>query len=356
MQGNPRSLKVVHLIPEDGLGGVETAAREMACRNGLRCEFHLVSLVGKSFAPQRPNTHALGYSSALDPRAQFAAARACLALQPDVLICSLWKAIPASILVKLFRRRTKLVAFFHSSERVHRVDRVMHAALLAFADAVWADGEAALADARRQQPTLPARIISYVIDPVGPSQRTKTPLPRFISWSRIHHHKGIDRSIDLIARLNARGIDARFDLWGPDQGLRAELERQARHLGISGQIRFHGPMSRTEIPTIAEGSSFLLQLSRQEGMAMVVVEAMQLGLVPVVTPVGEIRRYCRDDQNALVVDADNLDQAVDRIAAVLKDPAAYARLSDAARRQWEESPLYADDVCTAADELTGRDR
>jgi glycosyltransferase involved in cell wall biosynthesis len=349
-------LKVVHLIPEDGLGGAETAAREMACRDDLPCEFHLVSMAGKSFAPHRPNTHALGYSSALDPRAQFAAARACLRLDPDVLICSLWKTIPAAILVKLRRPRIKLVAFFHSSERVHLVDRVMHAALLARADAAWADGEVALTDARTHHPRIPGRIISFVIDPVGHRYRTKPPRPRFISWSRIHQHKGIDRSIELIARLNARGIDAALDLWGPDQGLRAELERQARQSGVGRQVRFHGPTSRDRIPDLAEGASFLLQLSRQEGMAMVVVEAMQLGLVPVVTPVGEIRRYCRDGENALLVDPADLETAAGKIERLLQDPAAYARMSNAARKQWEDCPLYADDVCAAACELIGQGR
>ena len=37
---------------------------------------------------------------------------------------------------------------------------------------------------------------------------------------------------------------------------------------------------------------------------MSVVEAMQIGLVPIVTPVGEIARYCVDGKNAVWVQED----------------------------------------------------
>ena len=349
----PGSLKVVHLIPEDGLGGVETAAREMACRDDLACDFHLVSMVGKSFAPGRANTHALGFSNALNPLAQAAAVRAAIKLDPDVLICSLWKTIPAAVLIKMIRPRTRLVAFFHSVERVHGVDRAMHAILLRFADVIWADSESALDAAGLQGSGLPSRKISYVIDGPRETPEARPPQPHVISWSRIHHHKGMDRSIELVARLVARGVDVRFDLWGPDQGPRAKLEELARKLGVAEHLRFHGSMSRADLPSLAGQASFLLQLSRLEGMAMVVVEAMQFGLVPIVTPVGEIRRYCRDGENAVIVDVDDLDGAAERIATLLQDAGTYRRMSDAARAEWQDCTRYADDICAAALELAG---
>jgi len=262
----PGSLKVVHLIPEDGLGGVETAAREMACRDGLACDFHLISLVGKSFAPGRANTHALGFSNALNPLAQAAAVRAAIKLDPDVLICSLWKTIPAAVLIKMIRPRTRLVAFFHSVERVHGVDRAMHAVLLRFADVIWVDSESALDAAGLRRSELPSRKISFVIDGPREAPEAQSPQPHFISWSRIHHHKGMDRSIELVARLAARGIDVRFDLWGPDQGPRAKLEELAGKLGVADRVRFHGSMSRADLPSLAGKASFLLQLSRLEGI------------------------------------------------------------------------------------------
>jgi glycosyltransferase involved in cell wall biosynthesis len=348
-----KQVKVVHLIPEDGLGGAETAAREMACREDLACDFHLLSLVGPSLALSRPNISALGYRHYWSPFAQVAGLRELLRLEPDVLICSLWKTIPVAIAAKALRPSMKLVVFFHSSERVHGIDRVLHGMVTRFADEIWTDSNATLAEVSKGSRLPRTRTISYVLDQPPQVTGDRKPRANFVSWSRIHHHKGIDRSIELISRLVQRGIDARFDLWGPDQGPRADLERLAKRLQVADRINFHGSFSRTDLAELSANASFLLQLSRLEGMAMVVVEAMQLGLVPVVTPVGEVTRYCRDGENALIVDVNDLDAAANKIEKLLGDPETYQRMSQAARSEWQGIRLYADDVCAAAAEVAG---
>lgn len=354
MSGSPRPLKVVHLIPQDSLGGAETAAREMACAKDLGCDFYLLSLAGDVLASGQPRLNGLGYKSPLNPLAQLAAVRKVLSLKSDILICSLWKCVPAAILAKLWRPRMKLVAFFHSARRIHAIDRILHRMLVRFADAVWADSDATLASIGPLKPGQVSRTISFVIDAAPVATPTREPQPRFVSWSRIHNDKGMDRAVHLIAALVARGVDTRFDLWGPDQGPRKALERQASELGIADRIRFHGAVARPDLPAIANEASFLLQLSRQEGMAMVVVEAMQFGLVPIVTPVGEMRRYCRDGENAVVGDVDDPGGTADRIASLLKDPDRYRAMSAAAREQWSDCRRYADDICAAARELAGQ--
>jgi glycosyltransferase involved in cell wall biosynthesis len=349
-----RPLRVLHLIPEDSLGGAETAAREMASRDDTPCDFQLLSIAGPLLVEGKARFRGLGYRSPLTPFAQVAAAKAILKADPDVLISSLWKSAPAAILAKRLRPSMKLAAFFHSAERTHWFDSMIHRALLGAADAVWADSSATLRTATNDRPGLASRTISYVLDQTPSPGPAASAEPKFVSWARIHHHKGIDRSLKLIAALVARGIDAKFDIWGPDQGPQRQLEELAKRLKIEDRIRFHGAIDRSEIAAVAHQASFLLQLSRLEGMAMVVVEAMQFGLVPVVTPVGEVRHYCRDGENSLIVDVDDLGDAADRIVRLLSDKASYRRTSNAARAQWEGCRTYAEEVCAAAMELAGR--
>ena len=63
---------------------------------------------------------------------------------------------------------------------------------------------------------------------------------------------------------------------------------------------FNSVISENIVKHYAKKCSFFLQLSFYEGFAMSVIEAMQLGLVPVVTNVGEISNYCIDNFNGVI--------------------------------------------------------
>ena len=71
----------------------------------------------------------------------------------------------------------------------------------------------------------------------------------------------------------------------------------------------------------------------KEGMALAVVEAMNAGLVPIVTPVGEIKRYSKDGMNAIWLDEeydDNLPELVEKIKNILANPSLYQQISSSA--------------------------
>ncbi|MGC7532605.1 glycosyltransferase, partial [Pandoraea pneumonica] len=59
-------------------------------------------------------------------------------------------------------------------------------------------------------------------------------------------------------------------------------------------VRWLGPGSAREILEQTAGAQFVLQLSAFEGLGMAVREAMALGIVPIVNPVGAIRGYSAD--------------------------------------------------------------
>jgi glycosyltransferase involved in cell wall biosynthesis len=84
-------------------------------------------------------------------------------------------------------------------------------------------------------------------------------------------------------------------------------------------------------------------------MSMSVIEAMQAGLVPIVTPVGEIARYCVDNFNAVLVQEDV--RTCETIIELLNNPSRYAELSAQASLTWASKPIYRDDVLTACNEI-----
>ncbi len=344
--------RIVHLVPIDGLGGVETAARSAAEHEFAGGDFRLVFFAGATIARNKQRISDSPGRSLHNPWAYVAGARTVLALRPDVLVCSLWRSLIVGLAVKLLRPRTRLVCFFHFPRPVHSADRWLHAVGLGFADEAWANSESTLKTRTRGR-AIPRRVISFVIEPVAAPPYTAS-AAHFVNWSRLHRQKGHDRALGLIARLVALGVDVRFDLWGPDDGERANLEALARELGIADRVAFRGPLERDSLAAAAAGHGLFLQLSRMEGMAMSVIEAMQLGLVPVVTAVGEIPHYVRDGDNGLIVDPEKLDDAAKRIAELLRTPGAIDAMAERAGDTWTGAALYRDSFRDAALDLAAR--
>lgn len=82
---------------------------------------------------------------------------------------------------------------------------------------------------------------------------------------------------------------------------------------------------------------------------MSVLEAMQLGLVPVVTPVGEITRYCRDGENGILIGDDAV--TVERVGRLLADHQQYRMMANRAWSTWQDQSLYREDVIAGCTRL-----
>lgn len=342
---------VVHVVPHDGIGGVETAARSMGGASG-EVTFHRLYIAGEPEGGTGPFVHSGGRASANDLRSHVAAASIALRLKPDVLVCSLWRSCLVGLIVKCLRPGTKLVQFIHSTRAVHPVDALCNWLLIALASAVWTDSRSTLQSRVPRRVQDRARAISFLTGRQPPVTK-ENPRPLFIFWGRLNRHKGLEHCIAIFRALAHRHAGARYVLIGPDGGEMERIRALCAAAGLGGQVEFAGPMDREAIFTRAGEASFYLQASLFEGMAMSVVEAMQCGLVPVVTPVGEIANYCRDGENAILIT--DTEQAVERIEALLSDPDAFAGLRRNAIATWETRPLYRDSVLEACRALVAPD-
>lgn len=349
-----RPLTVAHIIPRDGYGGVESAARSMAARSDLSCDFHLLFITGPTVAHDRARIRTSGYKSSLNPLAYLQTLRSCLGLAPQVVIFSLWRSVPLLLVLRLIRPHIRCVFTVNVESSTHLADRVFAWLACVVCDEIWTDSAVTLAS-RVTSAGRVGRIISFVTERHRPARAdAAAPAAHFVCWARLSPQKGLDRAIDLVALSVERGIDARLDVYGPDDGELERLSQASRAKNVAERVRFHGPIDRSFIPTIAANASFFLLPSRFEGMSMACVEAMQLGLVPVVTAVGEMARYVDHGRNGIILDPDNLAQAVDDVLALIDKPDRFANVRDAAIATWADVPLYAEDVCQAAEDLAQR--
>lgn len=127
---------------------------------------------------------------------------------------------------------------------------------------------------------------------------------RIIYWGRAVEAKRLDRSLELVAALEAAAPGAfALDIISPETPTLRVILAMAHDRGLP--LTWLGAGKADHILAHAENASFFLQLSEYEGLAMSVREALALGLVPVVTPVGAIRHYTEDGVNAVHVRNDD---------------------------------------------------
>lgn len=346
-------MKIIHIIPIDGIGGAETAARSMATADTLNCNFSLVLIAGCTIANNKQRIIESPFKSENNPLAYVRVIYAILRKKPDLLICSLWRSMLIGIVIKLFRPGTQLVCFLHSTNTIHKVEFIISKLVMRICDVIWADSDSTL-NSRIDGNKIksPTRVISFVTSPSPQTKPSNLCEPNFVFWGRLHRHKGIDRAINFMSELVKLGCNGKFEIWGPDDGELESLTNLVNEKNISENVFFMGVAQTCNLKEIAACNTFFLQFSHIEGMAMSVVEAMQLGLVPVVTPVGEISRYCQSGKNAVIINNVNeSEDAINDVLMLLRHEARYRRYQQAAQSHWSHSKLYRDDVCEAVTEL-----
>lgn len=334
--------KIIHLIPYDGIGGVEVAARTT----------NTVETKGFSFRVETifPSSAAHDTYLTLNPLFQAGSFLRLWQTNPDVLIVSLWRSYAVGIVLKLLRPGTRLVVFLHYPNDVHVADHLLTRLASRLACRIWADSHETLSKRLPSIPPRKGRVISFVTSRIE-AGAAKTVCPAFIFWGRLHAQKGLGRALSIFAAVHEKVPSARFVVIGPDGGDLVRIQALAQAVGLKDVVRFTGGMAFDEIRGLAEGAAFYLQTSALEGMAMSVVEAMQLGLVPVVTPVGEIAHYARHGENAVVVEDDAL--AVKDLLALLADDGRYQAMRSQAIATWLDRPLYSASVLSACREVLG---
>jgi glycosyltransferase involved in cell wall biosynthesis len=324
--------KVIHLVPYDAIGGVEVAAKSIDDGAHGEIFFSCLYLADKHNAETE---NQIGV--------YFRALRRLFSMKPDLVIASLWRSCVILIIYKLLRPQTRVVTFLHSACSVHWIDFAFNYLSMCLSDEIWADSHTTLSARVPERWRRKGKIISFLVDRES-SELRRSLGGHFVFWGRLHAMKGLGRAIGILGQVQNYFPSVSFTIIGPDDGQRKNLEELICGAGIKN-VEFFGSMARADIFAYSQRYSFYLQTSVDEGMAMSVVEAMQLGLVPVVTPVGEISRYCRDGHNAVLVEDDMT--AVASILRLLDDPEEYLRLSKNAVQTWQEKPLYRDDVLEA---------
>lgn len=154
-------------------------------------------------------------------------------------------------------------------------------------------------------------------------------VPLVLAMGRLHPNKGFDVLLAALAALP----DAHLVLAG-DGPARGALEALASRLGIAGRVRFAG--WREDGAALLAGCDVLAVPSRHEPLGNVVIEAFSAGRPVVAAASDGPAALIAAERTGLLVPVDDAGALAAALGRVLGDPDLGARLSAAARAEYQE--------------------
>ena len=165
-----------------------------------------------------------------------------------------------------------------------------------------------------------------------PGDREASGCLRLVAVGRLSPEKGQAGLIDAIAALRSRGMAPALTLIG-DGPEEAALRARAARAGVADLIHFAGRLDERATLARIAAADLLVLPSFMEGLPVVLMEAMALGVPVVATRVAGIPELVRDGDTGLLFDPADWDGLADAIARLADDPALRARLAAAGKRR-----------------------
>jgi glycosyltransferase involved in cell wall biosynthesis len=323
------------------IGGVEAAVLS-ADKKSPKDMFFKIAVIDKSVPQEKlKNEPIVNKFHKWNPVGYLYMAKKIYDDKPDVLVCSLWRSFVVGILVQLFFKQIKVICFFHNTKFNHILDKIFSFIGFKICTSVFVDS---LATKNFVAKYTNKRIfqISFLLRKLDKNVIKKSKLPEltFLFFGRVTSQKRIDKAINFINQLKIiSNRNPLFYIIGPDEGELDKLRKLIEDLHLEENIKFLGSMTYEQITDIAQKATFYLQLSDYEGMAMSVIEAMQMGLIPIVTPVGEIKNYVKHLENGIVFN--NYSSSTSLVLDIIHDNEKYQNIlknTSVTFDKWETYP------------------
>lgn len=152
---------------------------------------------------------------------------------------------------------------------------------------------------------------------------------RIISTRSLESDYNTARLIDSIGILLERGIRCTLTLAG-DGSQRRELVTQTRELGLEDHVSFMGFVRNDELPALLGGHDLYVALSESDGVSASLLEAMAVGLLPIVPNHAANRLWIEHRRNGLLLDA----ASPVAVADAIEEAAADLPMQ---RRAWQQN-------------------
>ncbi|MEP6772568.1 MAG: glycosyltransferase family 4 protein, partial [Polaromonas sp.] len=177
-------------------------------------------------------------------------------------------------------------------------------------------------------------VINGVPEPTHARRDASETLQRVLFMGNLSERKGVS---DLLQALALAGFDAsRTEVILAGGGDIDTYRTKARQLGIEKLVNFAGWSDQQQVARLMARADVLVLPSYDEGLPLVILEAMANGVAVICTPVGEIPSVLTDGVNARFVQAGDADGIARSLQRVLNDPDLRTSLERNGRAIYEQ--------------------
>ena len=164
-------------------------------------------------------------------------------------------------------------------------------------------------------------------------RQRETPAPRLIWLRAFHQIYNPQLAIAALAQLHLEFPDIRLMMVGPDKGDGSlqNAKMFCHEMGLENAVSFPGAVKKAAVPAALNDGDIFLNTTNIDNTPISVMEAMACGLCIVSTNVGGIPWLVRDEQEALLVAADDPAAMAAAVRRLLREPGLAGRLSANAR-------------------------
>ena len=344
-------LRVLQIIPALAIGGLERVGTTLSVGLVGRVERVVVCSAGAvgytGGAPLAQELADAGVEVILIPRPKprppgrylrsvKALAAAFRRERPDVVHAhNPGAAVAAAVARRLARRPEIAIVTTHHGVTAERTRHAARA-LAASSDIVVGIGPTVTKDLRAAGvPESKSATVfnSVAVEPGRPGDEVRRELGAedaelVVNVGRYVEEKNQQLLLDAVARLRAdrprlRALVIGYGTLGDD------LRKHVRELGLEDVVQITGP--REDAVAIVAAADVFAMTSAEEGLGLVVLEAMAVGCPVVATSVGGVLDTVRDGETGLLVPAGDPDAFAEGLARALDDPDLRRRLANNGR-------------------------
>lgn len=149
----------------------------------------------------------------------------------------------------------------------------------------------------------------------SPELKPKNQTFKILSVGRNHWVKGYNYALDCMKILSERGIDFEYTIIGA-KGVE-ELEFQKTDLELDNFVIFKSNVAFIEVQQMMLNADLVLLPSVEEGIANVVLEAMQLGTMVLTTDCGGMNEVIENEKNGFIVPVRNPEKMAEAIIKIM---------------------------------------